>query len=157
MASHRSTDAAPADDQAFAEAFDEDKTATDAEIGRPDRDKEDSRVQPVDRGLTGARGERFGETVRAEGDAPGHAPDDETGDARRRQSGAWEAGEDDVIEPNGPASERSRYPAGTDVKHTSGQTEPQKKDGAIDDDARLDEAMKESFPASDPPPVRPGE
>ncbi len=153
MASHRSTDAAPADDQAFAEAFDEDKTATDAEIGRPDRDKEDSRVQPVDQGMTGARGERFGETVRAEGGAPGR--DDEA--ERRRQSGAEGASEDDLIEPNGPATKGPRKPADTDVKHTPGQTAPKKIDGEMDDDERLDEAMRESFPASDPPPVRPGE
>ncbi|MEQ8433895.1 MAG: hypothetical protein RIA71_06610 [Oceanicaulis sp.] len=155
MASHRSTDAAPADDQAFAEAFDEDKHANEAEIGRPDRDKEDSRVQPVDRGLDGARGERFGETVRAEGDAPGREDEDE--DERRRQSGAEEASEDDLIEPNGPATKRPRKPTDTDVKHTPGQTAPKKKDGETDQDKRLDEAMKESFPASDPPPVRPGE
>lgn len=156
MASHRSTEAAPADDQAFAEAFDEDKTATDAEIGRPDRDKEDSRVQPVDQAMTGARGERFGEAVRAEGDSPGRSGESDE-DEDRRRSGAEEASEDDLIEPNGPATKRPRKPTDTDVKHTPGQTAPKKKDGEMDEDERLDEAMKESFPASDPPPVRPGE
>jgi hypothetical protein len=38
-----------------------------------------------------------------------------------------------------------------------GQTAPEKEDGEMDGDERPDEAMKESFPASDPPPVRPGE
>ncbi|XBQ15404.1 MAG: hypothetical protein ABL308_10585 [Oceanicaulis sp.] len=155
MASHRSTSNAPADDQAFQEIFDEDKAANDAEIGRPDRDKEDERVQPVDQALTGARGERFGVEVRAEGSDPGRQDEDE-----RRERAAEEAAEDDVPVPNGPASDTPRKPTDTDVKHTPGQTAPKSDnksgdDGTMSEEERLDEAMKETFPASDPPPTQP--
>jgi hypothetical protein len=124
MASHRSTDASPADDQAFAEAFDEDKHASQAEMGRPDRDKEDGHAEPVDQSLDGARGERFGEAVSAE-------PDD--------------------LDPvqAGPGADETTAP-----RKATPDTHARSKQ---DEEARLDEAMKETFPASDPPPIRPGE
>ncbi len=63
MASHYSTDAAPADNQAFAQPFDETKaTGRKGEL-RPDDAKLGDHVVPVDQALDGARGERFGETV----------------------------------------------------------------------------------------------
>lgn len=63
MASHYSTDAAPADNQAFAQAFDETKALNRKDERRPDDAKLGDEVVPVDQALDGARGERFGEAV----------------------------------------------------------------------------------------------
>lgn len=65
MASHYSTDAAPADNQAFAQAFDETKALNRTEERRPDNAKLGDQAVPVDQALDGARGERFGEKVDA--------------------------------------------------------------------------------------------
>jgi hypothetical protein len=135
MASHRSPDA-PADDQAFSEAFDEDKSPTDADQRRPDRDKADADapVQPVDEALDGDTGERFGETVH-EGEP-----------MRRREVAADQARSDGI--PAGPKPENRREPDDPDEAE-DGET--------LDEDEKIDEAMEETFPASDPPPIRPGE
>lgn len=63
MASHYSTQAAPADNQAFAQAFDETKAMDRKGEQRPDDAKLGDTVVPVDQALDGARGERFGEAV----------------------------------------------------------------------------------------------
>lgn len=63
MASHDSTDAAPADNQSFAQAFDETKALNRTEERRPDDAKLGDKAVPVDQALDGARGERFGEAV----------------------------------------------------------------------------------------------
>lgn len=168
MVSHQDIDHAPGDDQTSSEAFDEDKHASAAEISRPDRDKADGRVLPLDEALNGARGERFGEAVSAEGGASGTDSERPDRDAGRREHAADEAAEDDLIAPNGPKSEPS--PPATGSGQRPGGTAPDKRpdtkpganpqkpdDGVTDEEERLDEAIEESFPASDPPPVRPGE
>jgi hypothetical protein len=134
MASHRNSDAAPADDQAFSEAFDEDKSPTSADQRRPDRDKADADapVQPVDAALDGDTGERFGETVH----------DEEP--MRRREVAADQARSDGI--PTGPKPDK-RAPDDPEAD----------EDDTLDPDEKIDEAMEETFPASDPPPVRPGE
>lgn len=137
MASHRSPDAAPADDQAFSEAFDEDKSPKDADQRRPDREKADADgpVQPVDEAIDGDMGERFGETVH------------EDGPMRRREVAADQARSDGI--PTGPRPGKRRAPDDPDANGHGGDT--------LDKDEKIDEAMDETFPASDPPPVRPGE
>lgn len=138
MASHRSPESAPADDQAFSESFDEDKTGSAADQRRPDRDKADGPVQPLDMALDGAQSERFGETVNDEQPL------------RRRESAADQARDDGL--PSGPKPEGVRPPDDPEDAKDSDE------DGDTQDpDEKIDEAMEESFPASDPPPVRPGE
>ena len=122
MASNRSSEHAPADDQAVAETFDEEKAANPAEIQRPDRDKEDDRVQPVDAALTGARGERFGGAVASDADDPDPDPDSDS-------------------DPDSDPADRD---------------DPDRKTDRTRQEDKLDEAIEESFPASDPPPLRPG-
>ena len=136
MASHHSPDAAPADDQAFSEAFDEDKTEKAVDQRRPDRDKadRDAPVKSVDDALDGDSGERFGELVH----------DEEP--MRRREAAADQARSDSI-----PTKPKDRvYPEG------GGQSEDE-EEGTLDPDEKIDEAMDETFPASDPPPIRPGE
>lgn len=143
MASHRSTDAAPADDQAFSEAFDEDKAETPADQRRPDREKADldEPVKTVDEALDGDSGERFGELVH----------DEEP--LRRREVAADQASADgiptvakDDADPESGAS--------TDEDGEAGDSD---QGDTLDPDEKIDEAMDETFPASDPPPIRPGE
>lgn len=137
MASHRSTEAAPADDQAFSEAFDEDKSPSEADQRRPDRLKADADtpVEPVDEAIDGDTGERFGETVHE--DEP----------MRRREVAADRARSDGI--PTGPKLDRRRPPDDPDAADSD--------DDTLDEDEKIDEAMDKTFPASDPPPVRPGE
>ena len=63
MASHYSTDAAPADNQAFAQPFDETNAMGRRGELRPDDAKLGDQVVPVDQALDGGQGERFGEKV----------------------------------------------------------------------------------------------
>lgn len=136
MASHRNSDSAPADDQAFSEAFDEDKSGKDGDQRRPDSDKADGEtVQPLDEALDGAQAERLGETVHE--DEP----------MRRREIAADQAAADGM--PSGPKPEGVHAPDDPD--------DPDEKGRVQDKDEKIDEAMDESFPASDPPPIRPGE
>lgn len=136
MASHRSTDSAPADDQAFAESFDETKARTSADQRRPDGDKADGDVKPVDEALDGAVGERFGEQVDpAQGD--GHPLENVT-DIDAVAEVPDDARRDGVRPPDDP-------------------DDPDVKGRAQTPEEKLDEAMEETFPASDPPPIRPGE
>ena len=132
MASHRSTDSAPADDQAFAESFDETKSATRAEQRRPDGDKADD-AMPVDAALDGAVGERFGEQV-----------DPAQGD-------------DDPLENDTDIDALADTPEPERVRPPDDPDDPDAKGRAQTPDEKLDEAMDETFPASDPPPIRPGE
>lgn len=129
MAAHRSTDAAPADDQAFSEAFDEDKSATPVDQRRPDRRKADAdtAVSPLDHALDGSAGERFGETVLK----------DAAGD---------DAADGAPAAPNRPG-----------VRAPDDPDEAGEDDGTLDPDEKVDEGVEESFPASDPPAIRPGE
>ncbi len=129
MASHRSTQTAPADDQASAESFDETKAGAPAEQRRPDRDKADEGATPLDQALDGAVGERFGEQV--------DAPDAIT----------TETTEDETV--SGPAPEGVHPPDDIEDPEAGGRAQTPEE--------RLDEAMDETFPASDPPPIRPGE
>ena len=137
MASHRNSDAAPADDQAFSEAFDEDKSPNGADQRRPDRDKADADapVQPVDAALDGDTGERFGETVNE--DEP----------MRRREVAADQARSDGI--PTKPKGDVEPGVEPSDAEEGG--------DDTLDPDEKIDEAMDETFPASDPPPIRPGE
>ena len=137
MASHRSSDSAPADDQSFSEAFDEDKTDKAVDQRRPDRDKadEDGPVKSVDEAVDGDSGERFGELVH----------DEEP--MRRREAAADQARSDGI--PTKPKDEADTDPAQSDAETGD--------DDTLDPDEKIDEAMDETFPASDPPPIRPGE
>lgn len=63
MASHHTTETAPADNQAFSEAFDETKSVDRKGQQRPDDTKLGDQTMPVDQALDGGRGERFGEKV----------------------------------------------------------------------------------------------
>ncbi len=134
MGSHRNPDAAPADDQAFSEAFDEDKADTSADQQRPDRAKadEDAPIKSVDTAIDGDTGERFGETVH----------DEEP--LRRREVAADQARSDGIPAKPKDEVEIDEKPSKSD-------------DDTLDPDEKIDEAMDETFPASDPPPIRPGE
>ena len=137
MASHRSPDDAPADDQAFSETFDEDKADTAADQQRPDREKadQDGPATSVDDAIDGDAGERFGELVH----------DEEP--LRRREAAADQARSDAI-----PVKPKEEARSGD-----AAQTPDEDADTTLDPDEKIDEAMEETFPASDPPPIRPGE
>ena len=137
MASHRNADDAPADDQAFSETFDEDKADTAADQQRPDREKadQDAPARSVDDAIDGDTGERFGELVN----------DEEP--LRRREAAADQARSDAI-----PVKPKEEVRSG-DAAHTPAED----ADTTLDPDEKIDEAMEETFPASDPPPIRPGE
>jgi hypothetical protein len=135
VASNQNPGAIPADDENLSETFDEAKSPAQADQRRPDRHKADTdSVKPVDEAIDGNIGERFGEAVHADTAM------------RRREVAAKQA------QPAGPpvASKQTsrRMP---DKVETDGQ------DTSVHRDDKLDEAIDETFPASDPPAVRPGE
>ncbi|WP_440959157.1 hypothetical protein ACFELO_03330 [Oceanicaulis sp. LC35] len=132
MASHYSTDAAPADNQAFAQPFDETKAMGRKGELRPDDAKLGDTVVPVDQALDGARGERFGETV------------------DQSSAGRLGASDETVERLASDKADKSKSKEKTKEK-------PDDSPDPDDEEDKLDDALDDSFPASDPPPIRPGE
>jgi len=119
---------APADDQVEAEVFDEDKHLGREDQRRPATGDADPGKVPVDEGIPGGRGVRFGEQLREQ---------------RKETDAQGEA-----------ALERERL---AELARRQGEGKaPKKPEGELGTDEKVDEAMKETFPASDSPSFTPG-
>lgn len=123
----------PADDQVEAEVFDEDKHLGREDQRRPATGDADPGRVPVDEGITGGRGERFGEQL-----PPGRETTDPLDEAATEQERLSEQ-----LQKQG---------------QKSGNTpeKPEKDKKILDEDDKIEEASKESFPASDSPSFTPG-
>ncbi|TGY88553.1 hypothetical protein E5163_12125 [Marinicauda algicola] len=118
----------PADDQVEAEAFDEDKHLGREDQRRPARGDADPGRVPVDEGIAGGRGERFGEQL-PRGRETTDALDEVTVEQER------------LAEKAQRKAEESKSRRDKDV---------------MSQEEKVDEAMKETFPASDSPSFTPG-
>lgn len=119
----------PADDQVEAEAFDEDKHLGREDQRRPATGDADPGKVPVDEGIPGGRGERFGEQL-----------------PRTRET-------TDALDEVSTEQERL---AETLQKKESTPEKPETDKEILDEEEKVEEASKESFPASDSPSFTPG-
>ncbi len=166
------------DDQAHSELFDEDKSESRREqrlpFERGEAEGEAPELAPVDEALDDGTGEIFGETVEpspeateAARDIPAEA-DEVENDERRRAIAAAEA-DSGPAQTGGPSVEPigermadealadAASPEGADRELTEAEKTPSKDDPEAEPDLdKIDEALEETFPASDPPSFSPG-
>ena len=165
------------DDQAHSELFDEEKAQSRKEQRLPyernEADGEAPELAPVDEALDDGTGEIFGETIEPSPEATEAAWDipaeaDEVEEDERRRAIAAAEGEPLPAETRGPRVEPvgerladegpadAASPEGADRALTEAEKTPESKDERETDPDKVDEAMEETFPASDPPSYTPG-
>lgn len=125
----------PADDQVEAEVFDEDKHLNRDDQRRPYSGDPGAEKTPVDEAIPGGRGERFGEQL---------------------PRGTERADALDEVAAEQERLEEKLHKEGQKESGKSGKKTPEKDEGTMSDQEKVDEAMKETFPASDSPSFTPG-